>query len=188
MVANNEIFQGYQLYCNIYFVIIIIIIPYKPLKRKQKDKIIISIGIGVISLIIALAVYLQLENAKIQAYTESYGRLVADSRLLTQSYQSEIGKWKSKQYDNATMVSITDKYLPKFQSLVDRAGQLQPPEKYAKSRDFSIQSFRSEIESYKHFRNFLTTGNGAEDIKSTQLLSDALRYESYAFAAFYASH
>jgi hypothetical protein len=71
--------------------------------------------------------------------------------------------------------------------LVDRAKWLPNSEKYSKVRNFTIQSFQSEIESYKHFRNLLTTGNNAEDSKSTQLLSDALRYEAQAFAAFNAA-
>jgi hypothetical protein len=158
------------------------------MKRKQKERILIFAGLGVIGLVISVIVSLQLENTKAQAFAESYGRLVTDSRALTQTYQSEIGKWKAKQYNNNTMISLTDKYLPKFQSLVDRAKELQPAEKYIKTRDFSIQSFQSEIESYRHFRNFLSTGDRSEDSKSTQLLSDALRYETYAFAAFNSGH
>jgi hypothetical protein len=62
---------------------------------------------------------------------------------------------------------------------------LQPPtEKYVKSRDFIVQSFESELQSYQHFRNFLITHNITEDNKSNQLLSDALNYETYAFSAF----
>lgn len=158
------------------------------MKRKQKERILIFAGLGVIGLVISFIVSLQLENTKAQAFTESYGRLVTDSRALTQTYQSEIGKWKAKQYNNNTMVSLTDQYLSKFQSLVDRAKELQPTEKYIKTRDFSIQSFQSEMESYRHFRNFLSTGDRSEDSKSTQLLSDALRYETYAFAAFNSAH
>ena len=158
------------------------------MKRTQKQRVLIFLGLGVIGLIISFIVSLQLENAKAQTFAESYGRLVADSRTLTQTYQGEIGKWKAKQYNNGNMISITDQYLPKFQSLVDRAKALQPPGKYVKTRDFSIQSFLSEIESYRHFRNFLATGDRAEDSKSTQLLSYALRYETYAFDAFNSAH
>jgi hypothetical protein len=158
------------------------------MKRKQKERILIFGGLGVIGLVISVIVSLQLENTKAQDFAESYGRLVTDSRALTQTYQSEIGKWKAKQYNNNTMISLTDQYLPKFQSLVDRAKELQPTEKYIKTRDFSIQSFQSEMESYRHFRNFLSTGDKSEDSKSTQLLSDALRYETYAFAAFNSAH
>ena len=125
------------------------------------------------------------ENARVEAYRQSYARIVADSRTLTQNYHSEIAKWKSKQYDNNTMISITDQYLPKFQSLIDRTKGLQPPAgKYVKSHDFIVQSFESELQSYQHFRNFLITHNIAENSESSQLLYNALKYETYAFAAF----
>jgi hypothetical protein len=40
------------------------------------------------------------------------------------------------------------------------------------------------MESYRHFRNFVAASNPAEDRISTQLLSNALIYESNSFAAF----
>jgi hypothetical protein len=71
----------------------------------------------------------------IQPFHVAYETLINDSRSLTQSYQSEIGKWQSKQYDNKTMILITDKYLPGFQKLVNRAQALQPATaKYYKQR------------------------------------------------------
>jgi hypothetical protein len=154
------------------------------MKRRQKERIAIIIGLGVITVGLAFMFSLQLQNTKAEAFVESYGKLVTDSRNLTQNYQSQVGKWKLKQYDNSTMVSITDQYLPKFQSLVDRAKALQPPQKFTRSRDFIVLSFQSEMESYKHFRTFLTTGLRAEDDVSTKFLSDALRYETNSFSVF----
>ena len=154
------------------------------MKYKQRERIIIFCGIGVLALIIVSAVYLQMQRSNTQAFSEAYTRLIDDSRRLTYNYQNEVGKWKLKQYSNDTMISITDQYLPKFQLVVDRAKSLPDSEKYSKVRGFTVQSFQSEIESYKHFRNLLATDNNAEDGKSTQLLSDALRYETQAFAAF----
>jgi hypothetical protein len=97
-----------------------------------------------------------------------------------------ICKWQSKQYDNKTMISVTDNYLSKFQQLVDRAEALQPGSnvKYTQARDLYIKSLQSEIESYKHFRNFLVSDNLLENERSTQFLSDALKYEVNSFAAF----
>lgn len=124
-------------------------------------------------------------NNMTQIFHGSYEMLINESRLLTQSYQKEIGKWESKEYDNKTMVSITENYLPKFQKLVNRAEALQPTTaKDFQAQNCYIKSLHSELESYKHFRNFLATGNPAEDDRSTQLLSDALRYEANSFAAF----
>jgi hypothetical protein len=121
----------------------------------------------------------------IQPFHVAYETLINDSRSLTQSYQSEIGKWQSKHYDNKTMILITDKYLPEFQELVNRAQALQPTTtKYLQAKSLYIESIQSEIGSYVHFRNFLVTGNKTEDDISTQLLSNALKFEVESFAAF----
>jgi hypothetical protein len=120
-----------------------------------------------------------------QSFHVAYETLINDSRSLTQSYQSEIGKWQSKQYDNKTMILITDKYLPEFQKLVNRVQALQPTTaKYLQAKSLYIKSIQSEIGSYVHFRNFLVTGNKTEDDISTHLLSTALKYEIKSFAAF----
>jgi hypothetical protein len=124
-------------------------------------------------------------NNNTQTFHKSYEMLINDSHSLTQSYQKEIGKWQSKQYDNKTMISVTDNYLPKFEELVKRAQALQPTTaKYLQAKDLYIKSLQSELESYKHFRTYLTTGNKFEDNISTQLLSNALKYEIRSFAAF----
>ena len=113
-----------------------------------------------------------------QSFHVAYETLINDSHSLTQRYQNEIGKWQSKQYDNKTMILVTDKYLPEFQKLVNRAKALQPTTvKYLQAKDLYVKSLQSEIGSYMHFRNFLATGNRTEDNVSTQLLSNALKYE-----------
>ena len=126
-----------------------------------------------------------LTDNKTQSFHVAYETLINDSHSLTESYQKEIGKWQSKQYDNRTMVLITDKYLPEFQKLVSRVQALQPTTtKYLQAKDLYIKSLQSEIESYMHFRSFLVTGDRTEDNTSTQLLSNALKYEIKSFAAF----
>jgi hypothetical protein len=83
------------------------------------------------------------------------------------------------------MILITDKYLPEFHKLVGRAQALQPTTaKYLQAKDLYIKSLQSEIGSYMHFRNFLVTGSKVEDDTSTQLLSNALKYEIKSFDAF----
>jgi hypothetical protein len=125
------------------------------------------------------------DNNITQSFHIDYEMLINDSHSLTQNYQKEIGKWQSKQYDNKTMISITDNYLPEFQKLVSRAQSLQPTTaKYLQAKDLYVKSLQSEIGSYIHFRSFLVTGQSTEDDISTQLLSNALKYEIKSFAAF----
>ena len=96
-----------------------------------------------------------LTDNKTQSFHVAYETLINDSHSLTESYQKEIGKWQSKQYDNKTMISVTDNYLPKFQKLVNRAQALQPTtSKYLQAKNLYIKSLQSEIGSYMYFRSF----------------------------------
>src|SRR5919199_5644914 len=108
------------------------------MKYKQRERIITFSGIGVLALIVAFAIYLQIQRSKVQAFSEAYVRLIDESRTLTHNYQNEVGKWKLKQYNNGTMISITDQYLPKFQSLVYRAKSLPDSETNTKARDLTV--------------------------------------------------
>jgi hypothetical protein len=151
--------------------------------RKIRQLFIIS-GIAAIIGIVLFMVFLQLESAKAQSFVDAYENLIRDSRIVTEQYHAEIAKWKAKQYDNHTMVSITDDYVPKFEKIVKEAQALHPPQKYSQALDLILKSYNSEILSYKHFRNYLVTGSPIEDEKSTELLSNALRYESGSFNSF----
>jgi hypothetical protein len=99
-----------------------------------------------------------------------------DDRL--EQIDSEI---EDKEYEMKNNTTKNDQ----FQKLVSRAQALQPSTaKYLQAKDLYVKSLQSEIASYRHFRNFLATGNKTEDDTSTQLLSNALKFEIESFAAF----
>ena len=119
-------------------------------------------------------------------FVNSFQTIVIKSHLLTHNYQVQVAKWERRGYDNQTMASITDNYLPKYQNLIDETMSLsfQIPSKYGKAIELYLKSLESEFQSYIHFKNYLLTGNLMENETSVQLLSDALRYEAESFAAF----
>ena len=115
------------------------------------------------------------------SFVNSFEKVVNESHNLTQSYQHEAGKWKTRQYDNKTMISITNNYLLKYENLVNESKALQPPKQFQNATDLYTKSLESELQSYTHFRNYLSTNNSAENELSTRLLSDAFRYEVDSF-------
>jgi hypothetical protein len=155
-------------------------------KALQKKRVITAIvGIVIISIVIYIIVILQLQNITSQSFIESFESLVSKAHTLTQSYQREVGKWKAKLYDNKTMISITNNYLPKYKLLVKESKTLNPPTKqYQNAVELYTKSIEAELESNIDFRNYLSTGNLAKNETSSRLLSDALRYETDSFAAF----
>jgi hypothetical protein len=119
-------------------------------------------------------------------FVNSFQTIVIKSHLLTHNYQVQVAKWERRGYDNQTMASITDNYLPKYQNLINETMSLsfQASSKYGKAIELYLKSLESELRSYIHFKNYLLTGNLMENETSVQLLSDALRYEAESFAAF----
>jgi len=118
-----------------------------------------------------------ISNTSLQQFRSSLSGIVNQSLSLTKSYQDEIGKWRVNQYDNSTIISITDSYVPKFENLVNSAQNLSFPKDYKNIHDALVNSLKSETDSYKHFRNYLVSGNKTEDKISTDLLTKALEYE-----------
>jgi hypothetical protein len=118
-----------------------------------------------------------ISKTSLQEFRSSLSGIVNQSLILTKSYQDEIGKWMSHQYDNSTFVSITDSFVPKFVNLVNSAQNMTFPKDYKNIHDALVNSLKSESDSYKHFRNYLVSGNKTEDEISTDLLTNALQYE-----------
>jgi hypothetical protein len=118
-----------------------------------------------------------ISKTSLQQFRSSLSGIVNQSLILTQSYQDEIGKWMSHQYDNSTFVSITDSYIPKFENLVNSAQNMTFPKDYKNIHDALVNSLKSETDSYKHFRNYLVSGNKTENEISIDLLSKAWQYE-----------
>jgi hypothetical protein len=82
------------------------------------------------------------------------------------------------------MIAITNNYLPIFQNLVNESRILQTTEQYHSASALYTKSLEAELQSYVHFRNFLSTGNPNESEASTKSLVDAFSYENESFNAF----
>jgi hypothetical protein len=81
------------------------------------------------------------------------------------------------------MITITDRYLPKFEELENEASNLAVPSGREDIKESFIKSISSEAASYEHFRNYLTTGNRTENDLSNEEFSLAFQYEQ-VYAAF----
>ena len=118
-----------------------------------------------------------LAQISMEDFRESLYYLVHQSQHLTSSYHDEIGKWRMKQYDSYTLAHITDSFIPKFENLTNRAQKILYPEGYKYIVDALVNSLRFETESYKHFKEYLVSGNITEDEISNNLFSRAFEYE-----------
>lgn len=151
--------------------------------KKRTSRIITIGGIAAIAVLIAFMVFLQVEAARNNEFKRAFEQIVIDVNALTQEYLAEEGKWVAKEYDNATMIAAIDKYLPKYEELVDRAEALDTPERYKEARNYLVSAIESEKQSNEYFRNYLVTGDQREYEKSSDLLNKSFRDSANADAA-----
>ena len=153
------------------------------MKRKQKSRIITIGGIAAIAVLVGFMISLQVEVMRNNKFKRGFEKIVIDVNTLTQQYQGEESKWLAKNYNNSTMISVINQYLPKYQELVDRAEALDTPERYKESQGYLVSAIESEKQSNEHFRNYLVTGDQQEYGRSSDLLTKSLTDSANADAA-----
>ena len=153
------------------------------MKRKQKSRIITIGGIVAIAVLVGFMISLQVESMRNNKFKRGFEKIVIDVNTLTQQYQGEESKWLAKNYDNSTMISVINQYLPKYQELIDRAEALDTPERYKESQGYLVSAIESEKQSNEHFRNYLVTGDQQEYGRSSDLLTKSLTDSANADAA-----
>ena len=149
----------------------------------QVNRLVTIAGIGAIAAIVAFVAFLQVEAARNNEFKRSIDQIAFDTIALTHEYQAEEGKWNSKQYDNSTMIAIIDDYQPRYQELIDRANNLDTPERYKAAKDYLIKSVEAEKQSNERFSDYLVTGDRGEYERSVNLFSQALQYSASYDAA-----
>jgi hypothetical protein len=110
--------------------------------------------------------------------SRSIDTIAVDAIELTREYQAEEGRWSKKQLDNKTMIEIIDQYDPRYQAILDRANQLDVPQRYEAARDLLVKAVGSEKQSNLHLRNHIATGSQSEYEKAIDLVSLSLQYSA----------
>jgi hypothetical protein len=123
----------------------------------------------------------------LEYFHSALSHIVNESQFLTKSYQDEIRKWISGEYNNYDLILITDSFLPKFENLIIDAKNMIYPQEYKYVHEALVNSLESETESYRHFKNYLVLGSKIEDDISTELLSLAFQYEQ-VYSKFLSMH
>jgi hypothetical protein len=145
---------------------------------------VIVIAVGIIALVLGINALLVTQASSSDRYIMELQEISDQSRATTQNYEDSVGKWKNGMITDTEMLTITDNDLAQLQSLLSRLKSLEPPEKFKEGHELSILSLEYELQSNKHMRNYVETGDQAEYEKSLELLQLAFNYESRAFAAF----
>lgn len=156
-------------------------------KRRAKprsQRLLIAIALGIVAVAIGINAFFIAQTSASDRYIIELQEISDQSGAITQTYEDAIGRWQNGKIDNNEMLQITDDNLDQLQSLLSRLKSLDPPDKLKEGHELSVLSLEYELQSNKHMRNYIETGDESEFEKSSELLQLAISYESKAFASF----
>ncbi|MGD1838196.1 MAG: hypothetical protein ACPKPY_09085 [Nitrososphaeraceae archaeon] len=99
-------------------------------------------------------------------------------------FQTILKDFESNFINNDQMINETEKYIVNLEDIVNKSKSYKLDKKYQQILSKYIISLEYEVESYKHFKIYLSTGNITENEISIQLLSSALKNELEAISLF----
>ena len=147
-------------------------------KRKKSSTAITIGGIAAIGAVVVVMVLLFAADRRNIDAKRSIDAIALDAIALTSDYQVEEGKWTKNQYDNSTMIAVIEQYDSRYQAIIDRADELDVPDRYKVAQDFLIKAVQSEQQSNLHLRNHIVSGSQVEYEKSIDLFSLSLQYSA----------
>ena len=149
-----------------------------PMPKRKASRAITIGGIAAIGTVVVVMVLLFAAERMNSEAERSIDMIAVDAVALTREYQSEEGKWVRKQSGNSTMVEAIEKFDPRYQVLIDRAIELDVPDKYETPREYLVKALESEKQSNLHLKNYIMTGSQEEYDKSIDLVSLSLQYSA----------
>jgi hypothetical protein len=153
-------------------------------KTGSQRILVVSIAVGIVAAVVGVNAILASQQSSTEDYVRQLQKISDQSMALTSSYEDSIGKWKNGLIDDEEMLGITDSNLQQLESLASKLKSLEPPEKFREGHEMGILSLQYELESNRHLRNYIVTGDEEEYKKSNELFQLAFDYESKAFEAF----
>jgi hypothetical protein len=145
--------------------------------RNLQNYIFIGASIPIFAFIfIGSSFFLVYSQTDVQLFRTSLNDIVNKSQNLTMSFQKNLIPQKAE-ISNMTLIALLDAFIPKFESLLKTATNMDYPSDFKNIHDALVNSLKFETEGYKHYRNYVISGNRTENSIYTELLSKAYENE-----------
>ena len=151
---------------------------------KSQQILVVIVGVVIIAVVVGVSFILMTQATNSENYIKTIQSVSEQSRAFTQTYEDYIAKWEDDQISNEEMLQITDSHLENLNGLLTKLKSMEPPEKFRIAHELSVLSLSHELQSDRHMRNYIETGNSDEYEISVELLQKAFDYETQAFAEF----
>ena len=148
------------------------------MNRNLQNYIFIGASVSIfIFIFIVSSFFLVYSQTEVQLFRTSLNDIVNKSQNLTMSFHEKNLTPQNAEISNNTLIALLDAFIPKFESLLKTATNMDYPLDFKNVHDALVNSLKFETDGYKHYRNYVISGNRTENSIYTDLLSKAYENE-----------
>jgi len=146
------------------------------------------LAISIIVILIGISIYYfySADQAKIRGFT--FGNEIQALQQEIHDEQSEfissIAKWEENTISDEEMIMIGDEHINRFKILLEKYGDLQPPDTFAKSVKLFKLSLEYQIESHEHRVEWIKSGDELELVRFQELTQLSFEAEQAGLKSF----
>lgn len=110
-----------------------------------------------------------------------------DIGQLQKKFYSDKTRWAEGELAKGDLLALYDKHLSKFEEMVSRYDNLDPPELFESSVALLRLSSVTQLDSDRHFVEWFRTGDESSLVRSDSLFQDAVEFELQGLVEFYSA-
>ncbi|NND86221.1 MAG: hypothetical protein HKM23_02600 [Nitrosopumilus sp.] len=158
------------------------------MKKKKIQNIIIGIiAILIVGLIAGYNYSVEQTKQKGLQFGIELEQIQNDIKDLQTDFYSEKTRWEEGGITKEELFEFYDKHLEKFNKVIQKYDDLNPPELFKSSVDLLKISSQTQLESDSQFIEWIKTGDESAKIRSDTQIQESLEYEMLGLVEFYSA-
>jgi len=153
-------------------------------KKRSRTLGIITIAIFIIGL--SIFYFYSAEQSKIRGF--DFGNEIQDIqnelKIEQNTFYSKINMFNEGTLSKKEFLLYSDEHIIKMEKILDKYDKLMPPDAFVSSVKLFRMSTDSQLESDRHLIKWIEYDDGAEKIRSEELLQQSFEYEMAALSLF----
>lgn len=156
-------------------------------KKSIQNIIIVSIAVLIVGLIAAYNYSADQTKQKGLQFGTELEQIQNDIKDLQTNFYSEKTRWEEGDITKEELFEFYEKHLEKFNDIILRYDELNPPELFKSSVELLKLSSQTQLESDTQFIEWVKTGDESAKIRSDTQIQESLEYEMLGLVEFYSA-
>ncbi len=155
------------------------------MKKGRRNSIILAAAAAaVVAAVVAYGYSAEQTRQKGFVFGNELAQIQEDVSRIQADFSSRLTQWEEGDLEKRELLEYADSHLGELGAVLERYGGLEPPAQFSASVELFRLSTGSQLQSDRHYVEWLKTGQESDRIRSDSLLQESFDYELLALGEF----